>query len=393
MRLVASIVFLFMMCIHAHGQFTVSVNMGQGSYKMSALKDYTDYLRTTTGVNAKIISDFPSYLFYELNAQWVNDKNLLAGFNYNFGSTGARVNYSDYSGSINSDLLLSFNSYSFSLGVHRKMGSMWSVQADLRPSLVSTRLIYNMDIDVNNNSYYSSSVTLRSMNFALQPTITVNGKWGRLGANAFAGYNLTVAAGKFSTIGGDNLLLNYPDHNELQADWSGLRVGGGLTVTLKDEAVKSQSELDKATVSFGIGLDHGGIGANLLYYPVENVGMFAGLGYALAKPGYNVGIKIRSIKSGTRFQPHFIAMYGYNAVIIVKGASQLNKMFYSPTLGVGLDQLHDRNSKGYWSYSLLFPLRDQEVRAYMDLLKSQGVVFKNLLLPFTISVGYKIIAK
>ncbi len=50
---------------------------------------------------------------------------------------------------------------------------------------------------------------------------------------------------------------------------------------------------DMVSIGLGIGLDHGGFGGNVTYYPVKNIGLFGGVGYAIAGVGFNVGAKFR----------------------------------------------------------------------------------------------------
>lgn len=148
------------------------------------------------------------------------------------------------------------------------------------------------------------------------------------------------------------------------------------------------------TIGLGVGLDYGGIGANILYYPSEQIGLFGGIGYAFADAGFNVGAKYRlnSKKDSPKVGPYFLAMYGYNAAIAVKNASKFNKVFYGPTLGFGLDfRPKDKSKNGYWSLALLVPIRNSDVDQYIDDLKNnEGIEFENELLPIGFSIGYRI---
>lgn len=149
---------------------------------------------------------------------------------------------------------------------------------------------------------------------------------------------------------------------------------------------------DKAVLGLGAGLDYGGFGANLLFYPHKNFGFFIGGGYALADIGYNFGIKYRFFSDYSKAMPYFLAMYGYNTAIVVSNSSVYDKLFYGPTVGVGVDFRSKPLKQGYWSLGLLVPIRGIEVDDYMnDLKNNHSVVFKNSLLPFGITIGYKII--
>lgn len=151
---------------------------------------------------------------------------------------------------------------------------------------------------------------------------------------------------------------------------------------------------DKISFGLGLGLDYGGLGMNLGAYPQKNIGFFGGLGYAVIGFGYNAGVKIRAIsdKKHMGVVPYALAMYGYNAVIAVSNVDDYNKFFYGPTIGVGLDfrPRPEKKKRGHWSLALLFPLRGSEVKAYTDDLKNNhNVDFKNELMPFAISIGYR----
>lgn len=161
--------------------------------------------------------------------------------------------------------------------------------------------------------------------------------------------------------------------------------------------LKSYNEpADIFTAGLGFGQDLGGIGANLTYYPIKNLGFQGGLGYALAGIGFNVGVKYRFLKGDelTRRVPYFIGMYGYNAAIKIKNLSDKDTLFYGPSVGFGFDSKALGTSHTYWSFAILYPFRSKDVSKYMDdLKKNYGVYFKNDLFPITLSVSYKIIIR
>jgi hypothetical protein len=144
----------------------------------------------------------------------------------------------------------------------------------------------------------------------------------------------------------------------------------------------------------GFGFDYGGIGANLMYFPQKNIGIFFGGGYAVADFGYNTGIKLRlSPDRGTVVNPFLTAMYGYNAAVAISGNSQYDKLFYGPTLGLGIDiRPRKPSSKGYLSLTLMIPIRNADAQNYIDYLKNQyGASFTSDMIPIGFSIGYKFI--
>jgi hypothetical protein len=149
---------------------------------------------------------------------------------------------------------------------------------------------------------------------------------------------------------------------------------------------------DQVNLGIGLGQDYGGIGANIFFYPQKNVGIFFGGGYAFAGFGWNAGVKGRLISDHPQVvMPFVLAMYGYNAAFAVSGNSGLNKIFYGPTFGAGID-LRSRklSSRGYWSFAILIPIRSSAVDEYRQQLEEEGVSLSPLL-PIGISVGYKFI--
>jgi hypothetical protein len=167
----------------------------------------------------------------------------------------------------------------------------------------------------------------------------------------------------------------------------------GTFISKAQETKVAYSELDKATLGFGLGLDYGGFGGNFVYYPVPKVGLFVGVGYPLAGLGYNFGAKFRFVsKNPTKVNAYLIGMYGYNAAIYIADNEEYNKLFYGPTFGFGIDTRYYPKKAGYWSFALLIPIRSAEVDKYMDDLKNNhNIEFKNSLIPVGFSVGYRIV--
>ena len=146
------------------------------------------------------------------------------------------------------------------------------------------------------------------------------------------------------------------------------------------------SSIDQMSIGLGIGFDHGGIGANAIVYPHENLGFFVGAGYALAGPAFNAGLKYRMINYSSKYHPFFSAMYGHNALIAMSNAH--NKLFYGTTLGVGVD-VRPRWGYNYFSFSLLVPIKGSEMKEYLDNANGHGVSYNSTTVPIGISVSYR----
>jgi hypothetical protein len=168
------------------------------------------------------------------------------------------------------------------------------------------------------------------------------------------------------------------------------------SVNAQDSDTQPSSLLDKTSLGLGIGMDHGGFGMNIVTYPGRNVGLFAGVGYAIAGVGFNGGLKIRFVPESSTKSTHFYitGMYGYNAAIKVVDLPDFNKLFYGPTVGMGIDFGPRPGGKGYFSIGLLLPIRSAEVDDYMEELQyNYGVIFENDLPPVGISLSYRFVLK
>lgn len=165
-----------------------------------------------------------------------------------------------------------------------------------------------------------------------------------------------------------------------------------LLFTTRTHAQSSSRKSDILSAGLGFGQDYGGFGANATVYLQKNIGIFGGVGYALAGTGYNVGIKLRQLpKHGTaNIRPFLEAMYGYNAAIHVANDNSYDRIFYGPTVGLGID-IMGSGQKGYLSLAVLVPIRSTDVDVYVDELRNGYVNFKNSLLPITFSIGYKLV--
>jgi hypothetical protein len=169
----------------------------------------------------------------------------------------------------------------------------------------------------------------------------------------------------------------------------------GITGYAQDSTVL-RTPVDRISIGLGAGLDYGGFGYNMLFYPQKNIGLFGGIGYAVAGIGANAGIKLRLIptKASSECSPFLIGMYGYNAAVYIINASEYNKLYYGYTAGIGIDYCPRPDKRSYWSFALLFPQRDSRMSAYIEYLtKYQNVVF--LYKPWSVcfSISSKLIIK
>ena len=141
-------------------------------------------------------------------------------------------------------------------------------------------------------------------------------------------------------------------------------------------------------IGLGVGLDYGGIiGGKIEYLPVNNFGLYGGLGYNLLSAGWNVGATYK-ISPDNKVSPNLMLFYGYNGVSKVEGASQYDMTSYGVTIGGNLDIKVGTNGNKL-SVGLFIPIRSQKFKDNYDAMKNDPrIELKNELMPIAISIGY-----
>jgi hypothetical protein len=118
-------------------------------------------------------------------------------------------------------------------------------------------------------------------------------------------------------------------------------------------------------------------------------GAFAGGGWIYVGGGYNTGVELR-VPTVKRISPFVVAMYGFNAVILVENRESYNRIYYGPTVGTGL-MVRQANDRNYWRFSVNLPFRSPKFQEDVDQLKKQyWWADVRAPLPLTLGIGYHI---
>jgi len=202
----------------------LSVSLGGASFKMEDMKYLMDNILTSYPLEGEMISSFPPY--YSGSANYIRQfyPHLRAEFGYAFTSTGARANYSDYSGSLDTDM----TAISHRLGASLNYSLISSDRLDLSlygrldgnyTTLDITTNIYVLGLSNIVNYKYSSI----SPNGSMGLEILIKFKESAIGIEG--GYLVDLPGKLKNRESGTDLLDPNDSQRVLTSDWSGWRVG------------------------------------------------------------------------------------------------------------------------------------------------------------------------
>ena len=160
-------------------------------------------------------------------------------------------------------------------------------------------------------------------------------------------------------------------------------------IHISDNSLSQDSTyFNYSNFGLGVGIDYGGIGCRLTYLPVKYFALFGSVGSCLIGFGYNVGATFPIIPD-QRVCPNFSVMYGYNAFIKIKGASEYNKIYYGPSLSLGIEIRAKKRMENYFNLELILPFRPKEFTDDLDVIKNDpDIKIYSEPLPILFSIGY-----
>jgi len=162
----------------------------------------------------------------------------------------------------------------------------------------------------------------------------------------------------------------------------------GTTVNAQENHLSSSK--GESSLGLGVGLPYGGIGIKIGTNLADHFNLFGGIGYQIAGVGYNVGF-LKDFKSESSTQFYLTGMYGTNAVILVDGLSEYDKVYTGATMGLGI-KINSRKTEGnFWDVGLLVPIRSSSFYNNSNEVKNDPRVTEfSDPWPVLITFGYNI---
>jgi hypothetical protein len=229
---------LFLLPLCGFSQMKLSFAMGTGTYRMTELRNLTQNAKNSFApFPAKVVDNFPSYYVYDLGLTMVFDNGFLIGGGFSFTSSGSRVSYRDYSGSLQFDATAKGLSYGTSIGYRHSFKNNMFLTFDFRHGSTES------SIDLVHD--YDGAYSLSQSSLFVQPTVIFSKVYKRFSFDAHAGYFASIRSALFEVTISNTGTSSGTSSEELIADWSGARVGLGIGYILskKKQRVENEGEL------------------------------------------------------------------------------------------------------------------------------------------------------
>ena len=228
---------LLLLCAECYAQVEVSAGMGVGWFTMNELGELQEAIQSTYPVAVRITEEFPPYFIYNASIIWRLSSNISLGPYYQYGSTGGRVHYEDFSGEIYSDQLLHYNTLALSIAQELSLKNNFLLRIDLHPGVTFTNLEIIDFVKIGEQSH-RESYKFHSVNATIQPTAELQKFWGQFGIKIYAGFHMPVYSGKLKFDEDKNSYLTGGNNDPIVADWTGLRLGltGTYRISGKEQA-------------------------------------------------------------------------------------------------------------------------------------------------------------
>lgn len=232
------VLILFLMCglsFCTSAQIELSFSTGYGYYAMPKMAALQSELAKQFVAQPKTTSSFPPYWYYTGAVNVELHPSISAGFSVAYGSTGGRISYSDYSGSMTVDQLLNYTSIGLPFSYHQKINTHGtSVQLGITPMVCFTKLDLIFNSVLGDQTQHNSYI-FKSTNFQLQPGIALKQQIiNRFGIKIELNYTLDVAKDKLKYEDNKDSYLQDDEGNKVTADWSGARMAVGLYYRFND---------------------------------------------------------------------------------------------------------------------------------------------------------------
>jgi hypothetical protein len=216
-------------------EFKIGFETGIGSYAMKDLKAINNKIISGLPFDAKVVSDFPVFFYYE-PAFHLKIQKVGLGLLYTYQSTGSRVSAKDYSAEYRFDMKLGSNSFGLSADYYIWSNENYNLAVNSTFRIMFSKLKASEYFAVRDSVTIDNLAYFNSKNYSLEPGLTFTRSLGHYVSMAVnAGYLFCIGAQPFRSLDNKDYILHYPDSDKpVKPDWNGFRLGVAVYVNFTD---------------------------------------------------------------------------------------------------------------------------------------------------------------
>jgi hypothetical protein len=202
----------------------VSAGMNYGSYSMKSLKEVQRSVLSSE-IPLEIVESFPSRAGLEVNLLRSFGK-FSVGIGFLKYSTGGRVSYADYSGSINHDIIANNMMVSLPIEYALTRSESWELFFAMRNGVAVNTMTYRTTLKLGDATDNLQN-KFKSMNFAIAPGLGARFFYKNFFLHPEVRYESHLIKGNLVYSNDSDATLEV-DGKKVQMDWDGIRLSISL---------------------------------------------------------------------------------------------------------------------------------------------------------------------
>lgn len=225
LRPILPLLVFFVATIPAAAQHWIgSAGLNYGSYSMKSLKEVQQSL-FPSDIPLEVVESFPSRVGFEFNLLRTFDK-ISVGAGFSKASTGGRVSYADYSGSLMHDIIANNMMVSIQIEYALTQKDSWELFFAMRNGVAINTMTYRSALTLGSETDEIKN-KFKSMNFALSPGLGARFFYGKFFLHPEARYESHILKGDLTYTEDSSVELKV-DEKKVQMDWDGFRLSISL---------------------------------------------------------------------------------------------------------------------------------------------------------------------
>lgn len=201
-----------------------SAGVNYGSYSMKSLKKVQQSL-FPSNIPLEVVESFPSRVGFEINLLRTFD-NMSFGAGFSQASTGGRVSYADYSGSILHDMIANNVMVSIQAEYAFIQKDSWELFFTMRNGIAISTMKYRTELTLGSETDEVNN-KFNAMNFALGPGLGARFFYRNFFLHPEARYETHIVKGDLTYTEDSDTELKV-NGNKVQMDWDGIRLSISL---------------------------------------------------------------------------------------------------------------------------------------------------------------------